>query len=302
MPTVGIYTRKSIWNPITSGQNNWWGGLPFWVAAYGVPNDGTIPPWPDGPFPVNGKTTCNIWQYSSEGQNVTDWDGDGLDLNIVGPYPPNSPAPPPPPTGKAYDTSFMRAEPGIWRVVRRSDGSGEDIWELPLDSQNDVRVKNANEGEWYFYGNGGVWRTRDTSPAPQSDGTARLYLLNDGSGGQIAPNEATVGVTYAYTNQVQFKAKSNCANLAENSGTAVSTFLLKEVIQNYTFPTTGFTVDWLYVTVQTGETQLYAVHDGRRYGWVGGGASQDNNVWGGSLAEVYYDRAIPPAEPPKFCV
>jgi hypothetical protein len=211
--------------------------------------------------------------------------------------------PPPPPPAKKYSTSFMRGEAGIWRVIRRADGSGEDVWELPLSGNGDVRVKNRSEGEWYEYHSDGVYRMRDTSPAPDSQGNDRLYLLthNGLSGGKIAPIEAELGVTYSYTNFVQFKKKQGCANLTENSGTAVSTFTLLEVKENYTFPTTGFKVDKLYVTEQTGEIQLYAEHAGRVIGWVGGGASQNNNVWGGELNEVYYNRSIPQAEPPRYC-
>ena len=223
--------------------------------------------------------------------------------DVVDPHPYIGSSPTPPPTGKTYPTTFMRGEPGIWRVVRRVDGSGEDIWELPLMSDSDVRVKNANEGEWYEYRADGVYRLRDTSPAPDSQGKERLYLLsiNGVLGGKIAPAVAEVGKTYSYTNEVQFKSKANCQNLSENSGLAPSTFLLKEVLDNYTFPETGFKVDRLYVTVQTGEVQLYAERDGRIIGWCGGGANQDNNVWGGVLGEVYYDRAIPQQEPPRFC-
>jgi len=307
MATTGIYTAYYIWNAITDGADNWWADEPLIVAAYNTANDGNVPTWPDGPFVPNGWTHINIWQYSSRCQVQYGWTGDGLDGDIVGPYPPDS-SPTPPPTGETYDTSFMRAEPGIWRVIRRTDGSGQDVWEYRIDSQNDARVKNGGAGkplneweaEWYRYGNGGVWRVLDTSPANDPvTGEKRLYMFTEG--GQIAPNEAVVGVTYSYPNYVQFKSKENCADLPTDSGPSTSTFLLKEVKQNYTFPSTGFTVDWLYVTVQTGETQLYAIHQGRVYGWVGGGASQDNNVWGGELSEVYFDRQIPDQEPPRFC-
>lgn len=285
---TGIYTGKPIWEQITASAAVWWASVPLWIAAYGV-NDGNVPPWANGPFLPRGWDTAVLWQYSSN----------PVDKNIAGPYPlmGTQPPSPPSPTGQTYNTSFMRAAPSAWRVIRRFDGSGEDVWDLPLDGKRFVRVKNTVWGEWY----NGNMRERDTSPAPQSDGTERLYLLNGGAGGQIAPETAVVGVTYNFPNYVQFKAKQGCADLAENSGTAVSAFLLKEVIDNYTFPSTGFTVDRLFWTVQTGENQLYAVKDGVNIGWVGGGASQDNNVWGGALAELYFDRAIPQQEPEKYC-
>ena len=143
-----------------------------------------------------------------------------------------------------------------------------------------------------------MYRLRDTSPPNYSQGNERLYTL---SPGKIAPGEATVGVVYAYTNEVQFWRKSDCEPLGENSGTAVSTFCLKGVVQNYTFPETGVTVDWLYVTEQTNEIQLYAITDGRVIGWCGGGAEQENNVWSGQLAEIHYDRQIPATPPEGYC-
>ena len=256
-----------------------------------------------------------FWQFTSKGNakafgatssyiDVQIYNGTLGELKALVTRPSTIDKPPtPPPTGKTYQTTFMRGEPGIWRVIRRVDGSGEDIWELPLMSDSDVRVKNTNEGEWYEYRADGVYRLRDTSPAPDSMGNERLYLLsiNGVLGGKIAPAVAEVGKTYSYTNEVQFKRKSDCQNLSENSGLAPSTFLLKEVLDNYTFPETGFKVDRLYVTVQTGEVQLYGVKNGRLLGWIGGGANQDNNVWGGEIAEVYFDREIPQNEPPQYC-
>lgn len=300
----GVYTSKGWWDAKVPNAAAWVPplGLKAWAAAW-VPASTLVNGWPPSwwhPSNLKGFTAVHFWQWTSVGGFEVGHSVDSLDLNYVGStavVPDKSPTPP---AGQTYDTSFMRAEPGIWRVIRRGDGSSEDVWELPLDSQNDVRVKNTSEGEWYFYGLGGVWRKRDTSPAPDPvTGQARLYVFSDG--GQIAPNEAQIGVTYSYPNYVQFKAKSNCQNLSTNSGPSTSTFLLKEVIKDYTFPGTGVTVDWLYVTVQTGETQLYAMKDGRTLGWVGGGAQQSNNVWAGQLAEVHYDRQIPPGEPPRYC-
>lgn len=292
---TGIYSGQSIWNSKASGIVPWWTGRTCWFADYGA-NNGTVPN--RDPLLLNEFYAGHIWQFSSQYGNEAGWKSDSLDINVVGPYYPESkPDPPTPPQGQTYDTSFMRAVPNAWRVIRRFDGSGEDIWDLPLGGDRFVRVKNTTQGEWY----NGNMRERDTSPAPQPDGTERLYLLNGGDGGQIAPDVAEVGVTYSYTNQVQFKAKQGCADLSLNSGTAVSTFLLREVIDNYTFPTTGFTVDRLFWTVQTGENQLYAIKDGVNIGWVGGGAQQDNNVWGGEIQELYFDRSIPQQEPPRFC-
>lgn len=287
---VGIYSGKGIWESITGSVAVWWADVPLWIAAYGT-NDGTLPNWPNGPNLPRGWDAAQIWQYTSI----------PLDTNSAGPYAPT------PPTQASYSTAFMRGEPGIWRVIRRSDGSGEDVWELPLDVDNDVRVKNTSQGEWYGYLSDGVYRTLDTSPANDSQGNERYYTLSQNGqlGGQIAPAVAIVGVTYTFNNDVQFYKKdvgAGCPPLAENSGTNVgSTFTLVEVIDNHTF-STGLTVDRLYVTVQTGETQLYAEHDGRIIGWCGGGASQDNNVWGGELAELHFGRVIPGGEPNKYCV
>lgn len=288
---TGIYTGKGVWEQITAGAPIWWAGVPLWIAAYGA-NDGTIPNWPDGPFMPNGWESAVLWQYTSV----------PLDTNSAGPYPPNTVGKP------SYSTAFMRAEPNIWRVIRRSDGSGEDVWELPLSDTTDVRVKNTSQGEWYGYLSDGVYRTLDTSPANDSQGNERYYTLSQNGqlGGQIAPATAVLGVTYTFYNDVQFYSKdvgASCPPLSENSEANVpSTFTLLEVIDNYTFPTTGFVVDRLYITDQTGERQLYAEHQGRIIGWVGGGASQDNNNWGGELNELYFDREIPPNPPTSYCV
>ena len=213
------------------------------------------------------------------------------------------PSEPEPPTGETHNTDFMRADPTAWRVVKRADGSGEDVWELRLSDIEDCRVKNTAQGEWYEYRTDGVYRLRDTSPAPDSKGNDRLYQqhTNGVLGGQIAPIEAEIGKVYEYFSDVQFKRKSDCADLAENSGdNARSTFLLKEIIDNHTF-STDVTVDKLWVTVQTGEVQLYAEKDGRKLGWVGGGSSQDGNTWSAELSEIYFDRQIPQNEPDKYC-
>jgi hypothetical protein len=232
---------------------------------------------------------------------------DGWPSNIIDPTPYLKPLAPeawepeiePPPTGELYPVDFLRADPQAWRVIRRSDGSGEDVWDLPT-STGFVRVKNGSEGEWY--NQPGTWRLRDTSPAPDSQGNERLYVqtTNGAEGGKIAPEVAEVGKLYEFYSYVQFMSKDDCRHLAENSGMARSTFKLVSVEDNYTFGT-GVTVDRLYVTEQTGETQLYAIKDGRKLGWVGGGASQAGNVWNGELAEVYFDRNIPQNEPKKFC-
>jgi len=298
---VGIYTSKSIWDSIMSDTAVWWANVSCWVAAYGS-NSGYPPPWV--PWIPNGFNVNVLWQYTSVGGHIIDSTA-GLDLNMATPFEQGVEPPPiePPPESFEYSNIFMRAEPGIWRVIKRGDGSGEDVWELNLSTDTDVRVKNEKQGEWYEYRNTGIWRIRDTSPAPDSHGNDRLYLqhTNGLPGGQIAPDTIEKGRTYTYYSDVQFKAKQGCANLEENSNTnAPSTFLLKDVIKDYTF-STGMTVDWLYVTEQTGEIQLYAMKDDRRLGWVGGGASQDNNVWSAELNEVYFDRDIPQNEPNTYC-
>ena len=298
----GPYTSKGWWDSKVPNAAAWVPALELksWVAAW-VADSMLVNGWPPTwwhPSNLKGFATVYYWQWTSKGGFEVGHSVDSLDLNFVGNtavVPGTPPTLPPPDT---YSTSFMRGEPGIWRVIRRADGSGEDVWELPLTGIQDVRVKNQTEGEWYEYRSDGVYRLRDTSPANDSQGNERLYTL---SPGKIAPGEATVGVVYAYTNEVQFWRKSDCEPLGENSGTAVSTFCLKGVVQNYTFPETGVTVDWLYVTEQTNEIQLYAITDGRVIGWCGGGAEQENNVWSGQLAEIHYDRQIPATPPEGYC-
>ena len=125
--------------------------------------------------------------------------------------------------------------------------------------------------------------------------------MNNVLGGQIAPSKAELGATYTFYSDVQFYAKSNCDPLSENSGlNAPSTFTLLKVLDNHTF-STGLTVDRLFVTMQTGELQLYAVYQGRNVGWVGGGSEQGNNEWAAEPREIYFNRTIPQDVPNRYC-
>jgi hypothetical protein len=220
--------------------------------------------------------------------------------NVVDPTP-YYPLPIEPTPGKVYPVDFLRADPQAWRVIRRADGSGEDIWTLTT-SDGFCRVRNERQGAWYSAD--GLIRFRDTGPKPDSQGQERLFVMttNGQPGGVIAPAQAEIGKIYRFPNHTQFYSKDGkCTPLSENSGNTESTFQLVDVTDNYTFPTTGFTVDKLYITMQTGEKQLYAIHNGRKIGWVGGGASQAGNEWGGELAELYFDRNIPQEEPNRYC-
>jgi hypothetical protein len=292
----GIYTSAYYWDGIAGNNAAWWADYPLWAAHWTGNNNGQIPPGTAVPILPHDFGQADLWQFTSKGGVLVGWPG-GLDVNLTGPFT----AVAPPPTGQTYAIDFLRADPAAWRVIRRADGSGEDVWDLPT-STGFCRVKNSQQGEWYSAD--GRTRYRDTSPAPDSTGNARLYVQTTGgtSGGKIAPDTATMGQIYVFYSDVQFYAKSNCQPLAENSGKNVpSTFQLVDVIDDYEFPMTGFVVDRLYITMQTGEKQLYAIKDGRKLGWAGGGASQAGNTWAGELNELYFDRNIPQLEPNKYC-
>lgn len=251
------------------------------------------------------------------GYSFTDRCGNQWPYNIVDPtsylehfkgvtWPGGSPGfdcpgePEPPPTGETYNTAdFMIPDPRSWVVVDRGAAGGEDIWHLFKDGEM-VRVKNRTQGEWYTAD--GLTRIRDTSPQDDPTFGACLYLqhTNGRPGGQIAPSICQVGVTYEYSSDVQFKRKIDCQNLDYRSGNGRSSFQLREVIENHTFPN-GVTVDRLFVTVQTGEIQLYAIKDGVKRGWCGGGAEQAGNVWAAMPREFHLDRAIPQEMPPTYC-
>ena len=207
----------------------------------------------------------------------------------------------PPPTGALYSTSFMTPHPSSWVVVDRGEQGGEDIYTIFNGARED-RVKNR-EKEVYERRANGVFRLLDTSPAPEEGtGIERMYKqFTDGSlGGQIAPLQCEVGKTYTYESLVQFYAKDGCRELSTNSGKSPSTFKLIARHENYTFAN-GFHVDVLWETEQTGEKQLYAEKGGVKMGWCGGGAKQDNNLWGAIPAEFYTGRSIPANPPPDIC-
>lgn len=216
-------------------------------------------------------------------------------------------APPvePPPVGQTYNTSsFLVPDPRSFVVVDRGAAGGENISHV-FTADRMVRVKNGQQAEWYS--KDGLIRYRDTSPADDNSDTSKppvpcLYVqyTHGTPGGWIAPEVCEVGKTYTFFSDVQFKRKSDCKNLAYRSGyTVPSTFKLVEVKKNYTF-SNGVTVDELYVTIQTGELQLYCKKDGVMRGWCGGGAEQPGNKWTAMPIEFYLDRKLQ-ALPPEYC-
>lgn len=285
-----IYSRVNVWEAITKNVAAWWADAVAWMAQYGQ-NSGQVPAETAVPLIPRGFKRVSMWQFTSVGGPLLGWPG-GLDVNLTGPFAATA--------AKTYPVDFLRADPAAWRVIRRADGSGEDVWDLPTP-EGFCRVKNAVNGE--FYSTNGRIRFLDNDPAPDSQGNKRIYIqTTDGApGGQIAPDTAVLGQEYEFWSDVQFYAKDGkCTPLAENSGRARSTFRLVEVRENATLAS-GVKLDRLYVTEQTGETQLYGVMNGRKLGWIGGGSTQPGNTWSGTLAEVYFDRVIPGAEPKRWC-
>ena len=285
-----IYTGAWFWNNARwGGPVGWAKDYLLWVANYTTASSPVIPTDWD---------TWHIWQYTGTADGPSyGASSKNLDLNRT-----NQDEPEPRPSGEKYNTDFMIPDPRSWVVVDRGEHGGEDIYHLQTSDEM-VRVKNRTQGEWYSAN--GRYRFRDTSPADDPNFGECLYLQYTDKamttpGGQIAPEVAEVGVTYEFWSQVQFKTKDGCQNLSYRSGWARSTFRLDAVHHNYTFAN-GVTVDILYETTQTGEKQLYAVKDGIKRGWCGGGAVQHDNVWGAMPQEFYLGRAIPQEMPPTYC-
>lgn len=304
---IGVYSRMSWWNPRVKKENSWPCDLKLqnWTAAWvnSPAHPISVPPSPTSSFLgmhhwQRNKTA--VWQFTSAGGRIVGHHQDSLDVGYwygFGDYWDCNETPPEEP----ISTDFMIPDPAAWVVVDRGPAGGEDIFTLFKDDQM-IRIKNHAQGEWYTAD--GLWRIRDTSPAPDSQGNDRLYMqtTNGQPGGQIAPAQCEIGKMYTFYSDVQFYRKSDCQPLDENSGkNAPSTFKLVEIRDNYTFTETGLTVDRLWITEQTGETQLYAMKDGRKIGWCGGGARQPGNTWTAVPREIHFDRHIPQEEPQRYC-
>ena len=159
--TTGIYTRKSIWNPIVASKPNWWGERPFWIAAYAIPDTGEVPNWPDGPLLPDRVDAISIWQYSTS---------NNLDKDVVGPYPASAPTPPTPPADTVDLLAYLRGPDGLqydtdgktytqtyqyrheandgWKLVKGNNGQYEMLY---ADSQFIYRREDTSQGNDKFY-------------------------------------------------------------------------------------------------------------------------------------------------------
>ena len=229
MPTTGIYTRKTIWDPITANKPAWWGARPFWIAAYADPDTGQVPNWPDGPFLPTGVDTIHIWQYSSS---------DNLDKNIIGPYPPDGDKPPEPPTGETVDITpyFTPSEQyGRYVVFHFDDGRTQP---QQMEKLSDGRTilwkgegqvidgKQVYDYEEMLVDAGGVKKGKDTS-----------------SGGNTAydldwvvwlPRTVEIGKVYESTPTVRNFDRVTCQTTAVSQ--TVDYIYVKELMPLWTSP------------------------------------------------------------------
>lgn len=222
--TVGIYTRKNVWDAIMTSITPWWSNLMLWIAAYGS-NSGAVPNFvPDLP---KGWSIAHIWQYTSLGGFEVGHTSDSLDVNIacLHLYPVKQP-PVPPPSTKIDMLQYIRGPHGMQYEMRRPDGA-QERYQIQWDVANPqvwYIVKGENQGhheKWSFDDNF-IYLEMDTSPAPASDGTQRYYTIKK-NGVRSPKYRRWMGVGEVYNDgghQVQFYDKTNCQPHAENSGNA----------------------------------------------------------------------------------
>jgi len=127
---VGIYTRKTLWNPIMINEPVWWSNVSCWVAAYDGSNDGSVPSWQ--PFIPYGFHTNVLWQYTSKGGHVINKPGTPLDLNMATPFLATEPPPIDPPPVDTFD---------LLPYLRGADG-----WQLDIDATTYTQTLNTQHG------------------------------------------------------------------------------------------------------------------------------------------------------------
>lgn len=225
--TVGIYTRKNVWDTIFAGITPWWSKLVLWIAAYGA-NDGTTPNFiPQLPI---GWQRAYIWQYTSLGGNSVGHVSNNLDVNIACAhlYPIKQP-PVPPPANQIDILSYLRGPHGFQYEMRRPDG-GQERYQIQWDTANPnvwYIVKGENQGHyerWSFDDNY-IYLEMDTSPSSATDGTERYYTVTkNGTRSPKYKRMMSVGEVFGDGGHfVQFYNKANCQPHAENSGNAANT-------------------------------------------------------------------------------
>lgn len=211
------------------------------------------------------------------------------------------------PTTNNFDLSrFMIADPLCWRVVRHIDSNGnisqEDVQDMLLSGGMYVRRKNSL-AEWWRKTSTHFELLHDTSPSNGTQNIPRVYTITKNGlvGAPKNPIMMQQGVQWSESgnHHVQFRAKSDCKLLGENSGYAQNSAILIDYKTNYTFNTFGqnLTFDEV-IWIKTGvETQLYGRIDGKPAGWIGWAAP-----WGSSEpVEIHWDRGAMTHEPNRYC-
>jgi len=264
----GIYTRKSLWNPIMAGTAVWWENICCWVAAYGK-NDGSVPPWKPGtPYGFKRNT---IWQYTSQGGHIIGSTA-GLDLNIATPFEQETEPPDiDPPTGKTYDLLGYMMGDGRLFEFQLSDANRNATNQERNQTQSEGElfyiVKGENQGVWerYHYNDEYILQDTDTSPANASDGTERYYQVRRADGVTLVPytkRHMKIGEKFIGSpHWVQFYRKSDCELHPENSGEATNVTTLIAHYDFYEFD--KLTVADVVVVESGGETHWFARGYGR---------------------------------------
>lgn len=197
---------------------------------------------------------------------------------------------------------FIVADPSCWRVVRMPNGGQEDIQDMSLSGGMFVRRKNAL-GEWWKVDSQFFYLVHDTSPSKDSQGTERVYTLtkNGTPGAPMIPVSLALNQAWQEpgSHNVQFRAKSDCRLLNENSGDAQNSVILVRYEKNFTFNRYGqnLTFDEVVWLKHKTETQIYGRKGGKSCGWIGWSAP-----WGESEpVEIYWDRPTMTTEPNRYC-
>jgi hypothetical protein len=165
-----------------------------------------------------------------------------------------------------------------------------------------VRRKNSL-AEWWKSDGQFYYLVHDTSPDKDSQGNERVYTLTKGGvvGAPMMPTLLVLNQSWTEsgTHLVQFRAKSDCRLLPENSGSAQNSVTLIRYEKNFVFNTYGQNLmfdEVIWLKHKT-ETQIYGRKDGKPCGWIGWQAP-----WGQTEpVEIYWDRPPMPTEPNRYC-
>lgn len=201
------------------------------------------------------------------------------------------------PTQQINLLNFMRADPTAWRTVRHPNGSQEDFREYWYPNENRWAMVKNSLAEFWEFDNNYIYLKKDTSPAPDSQGNDRLYIVEPG---KYAKRYMSIGETYNDGGHyVQFYRKSDCQPLSENSGHSGNNTTVLRLEENYTFNTYGqnLTLDEVLFIQGNTEIQVFARHNGKSLGRVAWMSS-----WGNSeIVELYFDRGELTEPPEEYC-